>query len=96
MHETYVWRGKWVPKHLAAPRHRVQRLQIIGDIEPFVSPIDGKVVGGRKQKRDHMRAHDVIDTGDEPIYQDKYRKRPQVNEREVAQDVKEAFERLGD
>jgi hypothetical protein len=30
------------------------------DIEPFVSPIDGTVVGSRSALRDHMGQHDVV------------------------------------
>lgn len=37
---------------------------IVPDIEPFVSPIDDTVVGGRRQKRDHMRVHGVEEAGD--------------------------------
>ena len=38
---------------------------VVPDIEPFVSPIDGKVVSGRVQKRDHMKRHDVEELGDQ-------------------------------
>ena len=30
------------------------------DIKPVVSPIDGTVIGGRKQQRDHCKRHNVI------------------------------------
>ena len=33
-----------------------------GDIEPYVSPADGKtLIGGRRAMRDDMRRHDVVD-----------------------------------
>jgi len=36
-------------------------LAIQGDIESFVSPLDGKtVITDRKQLRDHMRKHNVV------------------------------------
>ena len=35
-----------------------------GDIEPFVSPIDGSVISGTKQMRDHYKEHDVVPTAE--------------------------------
>ena len=35
-----------------------------GDIEPFVSPIDGSVISGRKAMRDHYKHHDVVPTAE--------------------------------
>lgn len=34
------------------------------DITPFVSPIDGKIIGSRSQLREHMFKHDVVDRRD--------------------------------
>lgn len=44
-----------------------RNITVIRDIEPFVSPIDGSVVSGRRQRRDHMRAHGVIEVGNEKL-----------------------------
>lgn len=38
------------------------RVHIRGDIEAFVSPVDGTVVGGRRQLRDHNRRNDVVNS----------------------------------
>lgn len=38
--------------------------QVQPDIEPFVSPASGKVVGGRRQKRDDLKATGCIDAND--------------------------------
>jgi hypothetical protein len=63
--ETYVIRdGQLVPKHLAKPLPG-KSWNIMSDIEPFVSPIDNQVVGGRRQKREHMKLHGVIDVGND-------------------------------
>lgn len=35
---------------------------IHGDFEPFVSPLDGKIVSGRKAYRQHCKDHDVVPT----------------------------------
>lgn len=44
-----------IPKrdHLAVP-------QVIHDIEPYESPIDGKVISGRAARREDLKKHDCI------------------------------------
>lgn len=34
---------------------------VIGDIEPFVSPVSGKPVFGKRQLREHNKQHEVVD-----------------------------------
>lgn len=48
---TEVWEEDLLPK-------------ILGDIEPYVSPIDGTVISSRSGLRDHMKRHDVVLTED--------------------------------
>lgn len=50
-----------------APRPRKSDgLQIIKDIEPYQNiAIDGKTIGGRKQHRDMLKAHDLVEVGNE-------------------------------
>jgi hypothetical protein len=46
----------------------VERLPMVhGDIPPFVSPLDGSVVQGRRAYENHMRKHNVVpfEKGDE-------------------------------
>ena len=63
--ETYVLRdGQLVPKHLAKPLPG-KSMHVMSDIDPFVSPIDNQVIGGRRQKREHMKFHGVIDVGND-------------------------------
>jgi len=65
--ETFVLRdGKLIPKHLAPPRHSAaDGVQIIRDIEPYRNVIDQKVVGGRRQHREFLRQHGVVEVGNE-------------------------------
>lgn len=37
---------------------------IISDIEPYRSPIDGSVIGGRSARREDLKKHDCVDTRD--------------------------------
>ena len=39
-------------------------IAVHGAIEPFVSPIDGTVISGRKQYREHCKRHNVVPTED--------------------------------
>ena len=39
---------------------------IIHDIAPYQSPVDGGYVGGRRAKRDDLKAHNCIDAADLP------------------------------
>lgn len=42
-----------------------KRHNIISDIEPYKSPIDGSTVSSRSTHRDHMRQHGVVEMGNE-------------------------------
>jgi hypothetical protein len=81
-------------RHLKAwgSQSRNMAFQVMSDIDPFISPIDKSIVGGRRQKRDHMRAHNVVEAGNEPIYN---RPPPKYEPRGVGEDIKRAYERLG-
>jgi len=37
----------------------------MSDIEPFVSPLDGKVIGSRSALREHERRHNVRQIGND-------------------------------
>lgn len=39
--------------------------QVVRDIEPYVSMIDGSVIDGRKRHRDHLRAHNCREIGND-------------------------------
>lgn len=54
--------GKLIPK---AEYHREQSLRMVmADIEPFVSPVDGSVIGSRSKLREHNKRHGVTDMRD--------------------------------
>ncbi len=93
---SWVWRdGKLIDRAQAPPRmHRGMGLQVIKDIEPFQNiAVDGKVIGGRRQKRDMMRAHDLLEVGTEPPVNRK--QLPEWSPREFAEDTKTAFRQHG-
>lgn len=41
---------------------------VMPDKAPYLSPMDGTVVSGRRAHRDHMLRHDVIEVGDQVGY----------------------------
>lgn len=62
---TYVIRnGELVEKHLAAPLP-LRSMHVMGDIQPFVSPIDKTVITSRSQVREHERKHNVYQIGND-------------------------------
>jgi hypothetical protein len=71
----WVWSGKkpYTGKLVFRPGPKLnagqspgEGLQVIRDLEPYKNIIDGKVIGGRKQHRDFLRAHGCIEVGTEP------------------------------
>ena len=40
-------------------------MQVMGDLAPYKSMITGEIISGRKQHRDHLRAHGKIEVGNE-------------------------------
>lgn len=60
-------------------------LQIMKDIDPYKNVIDGKVIGGRKQHKDFLKARGLVEIGNEKVTQKPYE--PQG----VAQDILRAW-----
>lgn len=93
--EQYVYRdGKLIPKHLAPPRHRAsQGLQVIKDIEPYQNlAVDGKTIGGRRQHRDMLRAHGLVEVGTES--HNTLKRSPDVRDSSLIHDIKRAMGKL--
>jgi hypothetical protein len=55
--------GKLIPKEEYRAASRDKGL-IIGDIEPFKSPIDGTLITSRSKLRDHNKRHGVTNVQD--------------------------------
>ena len=75
---TYVYRdGQMVNKATGLPDPEKPFVpvapMVIGDIEPYQSPIDGSYVGGRRSKRYDLEKNNCIDAGDMPSLGGKFR-----------------------
>lgn len=55
------------PKYEAPKRSDHASPMVMRDIGEYVSPLDGQHITSRNQHRDHMRAHDVVEVGNEKI-----------------------------
>ena len=62
---TYVWKnGKMVEKRA---QKKAPELQIIYDIQPYKSMIDGSMVTSRSKHRTMLRDHNCIEVGNEKM-----------------------------
>ena len=64
---TFVWKdGAFRCKRTGEPmpmphRDEICMPRVMGDIEPYVSPVgDHAVIGGRAQQRDDLKRHDCV------------------------------------
>lgn len=57
--------GELVPRSQYQAQAQPGRLQVVRDIDPYKSAVTGEVIGGRRQHRDHLRAHGVVEVGNE-------------------------------
>jgi hypothetical protein len=51
-------------EEVTVERNRGSGLLIMGDIEPFKSPVDGSVITGRSALRQHNKRHNVTNPAD--------------------------------
>jgi hypothetical protein len=66
MGQLYVWYGgDWIPVDRRAPRAPSITPMIIKDIEPYQSMATGERIRSRRHHRDHLRAHRLIEVGNE-------------------------------
>lgn len=67
-------KSEFIPKDEAAVRLS-GTTAVHGDIESFVSPIDGSVISDRKQLREHNKRHGVVNSAEfNPEYLEKKKK----------------------
>lgn len=68
MRQRYLWRNdQWVEaEKVKAKASKSQNgPMVVSDISPYKSIITGEPIGGRRQHRDHLRAHGCIEIGNE-------------------------------
>ena len=65
------------------------RLQIVPDMAGYVSVVDGSVVSSRRDQREHIKRHDLVEVGNERM------PAPTFSMPSVGQDIKRTLEQLG-
>lgn len=92
MRQVFVYRdGKVVDKATAAPNPMELRrpVNLMKDLDPFVSMVDGSVIGSRMDRRAHNRRHGVIDVGDDKTV---FQQKSPYNPRNVGEDIMRAID----
>lgn len=64
---------------------------VMPDKPGYVSPLDFKMVEGRAAHRDHMRRHNVIEVGDQPVG---YSRNSTVEMPPVREDIRRAYQEV--
>ena len=69
MRKSYVSvNGEWVEKDKVGYRGPTG-LMIIPDQAGYQSMVTGEWIGGRRQHREHLKAHDLVEVGNEKVKQ---------------------------
>ena len=57
-----------LPEHCGEPMRRVICAPLVhGDIQPYISQIDGREITSRSKHREHLKAHGCIEVGNEKV-----------------------------
>jgi hypothetical protein len=87
-------RFKYVDRADFIPPSENRSAMVIGDIQPYVSTIDGSMIKGRAQHRAHLKQHGCVEMGCDSIESSqKYFKRPELSQKERLSDVRRAYEK---
>jgi hypothetical protein len=98
---TFVMRdGKLVPKNEArakdylsiTARSDLPAPYVMSDISEYRSMVTGEIISGRKQHRDHLRAHGVVEVGNERIGSGE--RAPHYDKGEIAREIKDSIEQI--
>ena len=92
-----VVRGRWVydraKQQLVSADEYVRRapqIHVISDLKPYKGMMDGKMVDGRRQHRDYLKRHGVVEVGNEKNFAGQ---KPQLDH--PGHDVKRVVESYG-
>jgi hypothetical protein len=81
----------WAAKQAFETRS-LDPVQVIPDIDGYVSPIDGKFIGSRSEHRDHMKRHGVIELGNDKPKLGGFR--PSIPREQIRAEIKDTVERM--
>ena len=78
MRRRYRWNPETQRQEEILPTSPIEGVTIMPDIEPFVSPVDGTVVTGRRALREHNKRHNVTNVAD---YREEWQQKAKERER---------------
>ena len=68
--------GKLIPRDEYQLESRKTSWQVLPDIQPYISQIDGHIVPSRNAHRAHLRINGCVEVGNEPIQPSRPRNAP--------------------
>ena len=85
-----IRQGKYIRAEDLEPEpKRSPSFQIMTELKPFVSPVDGEVINSRADRREHNKRNGVVDVGNDPAV---LRRKAQYQPQGVKQDIIRAME----
>lgn len=73
-------------------RRKICRPYVITDIQPYQSMVDGSMIGSRSKHREHLKAHGMIEVGNEQPVQPKPK---EVNREEIRKELHQTLTHYG-
>ena len=87
-----IRKGRYIQVEDLPPEpERIRGFDIIGDLPPFVSPVDGSVVGSRRARQEHNNRNACIDVGNDPAAKRPHKPRLPTTDRELAKKLDETI-----
>lgn len=83
---------KLIPKDEYQPEARESGPFVMGELAPYKSMIDGSMIQGRRQHREHLRQHGCIEVGNEKITP---RKEAPVSRHDIRRDLHQIMSSKG-
>lgn len=83
-----IEKGEWLDRQAA----KGQAPMVLGDIDPYISTIDGSIIGSRSTHRRHLAQHGKVEIGTEDINRAKtYFERPPESKQEKTQRLEQVI-----
>lgn len=80
--------GQWIDHADFGPPEPSVAPMVISDIQPYRSAVTRETIQGRRQHREHLRAHGLIEVGNEKLSHKRIDPTPKG---EIANDIKRAI-----
>ncbi len=80
MRRRYLFRdGQWTEITKDYSGGESSAPTVITDIEPYQSMVTGEMIGGRRQHREHLRQHGLVEIGNETHHLKPWKPEPKID-----------------